>query len=194
MPGLAGRLRGDWASLPVPSSPIIGKGGVMTVTSEAQAARPVPASLVVAATLGTLHAAVSLYWAAGGTALLWSLGTGMIQRFAGREWLLVPIGLTKLAVALTPLFLARSGWPAPRVTRAVCWLGAAGLVVWGGLNTVVGQLVLSGVIDPEGGYDRPGMLGHAWLWDPLFLLWGGALVVGLLVSRMARRGPVEGVS
>lgn len=128
----------------------------MTVTSEAQAARPVPASLVVAAALGTLHAAVSLYWAAGGTALLWSLGTGMIQRFAGREWLLVPIGLTKLAVALTPLLLARSGWPAPRVTRAVCWLGAAGLVVWGGLNTVVGQLVLSGVIDPEGATTAPG--------------------------------------
>ncbi|MEO5609732.1 MAG: DUF3995 domain-containing protein [Ornithinibacter sp.] len=166
----------------------------MTVTREEQSARPMPASLGVAAALGTLHAAVSLYWAAGGTALLWSLGTGLIQRFTGREWLLVPIGLTKLAAALTPLVLARSGWPAARVTRAVCWLGAAALVVWGGLNTVVGQMVLAGVIHPDGGYDRPGMLGHAWLWDPLFLLWGGALVVGLLESRMRRRGPLEGVS
>ncbi|MEO7421808.1 MAG: DUF3995 domain-containing protein [Ornithinibacter sp.] len=155
----------------------------MSTVSEEQAPRPVPASLGVAAVLGILHAAVSLYWAAGGTALLWSLGTALVERFAGREWLLVPIGLAKLGAALAPLMLARCGWPARRVTRAVCWLGAACLVVWGGLNTVVGQLVLSGVIDPHGGYDRPGMIGHALLWDPLFLFWGAALVVGLSVSR-----------
>ena len=57
------------------------------------------------------------------------------------------------------------------------------LVVWGGLNTVVGNLVLAGWIVPDGGYDRAGMIGHAWLWDPLFLAWGLALAVGLRWDR-----------
>ena len=57
------------------------------------------------------------------------------------------------------------------------------LIFWGGINTVVGNLVLGGAIEPSGGYDRPGMIGHAWLWDPLFLIWGTALAVGLAGSR-----------
>ena len=57
------------------------------------------------------------------------------------------------------------------------------LVAWGGLNTVVGNLVLAGAIVPDGGFDRPGMVGHAFLWDPLFLAWGLALAVGLWGSR-----------
>jgi hypothetical protein len=32
------------------------------------------------------------------------------------------------------------------------------------------------------------MVGHALLWDPLFLLWGAALVVWLHFSRPARSG------
>lgn len=147
----------------------------------------VPRALVVAAVLGVAHAGFSLYWAAGGTVLLWSLGSGLVERFAGREWLLVPIGVLKVLAAIAPLALDRSGWPARRVTRAVCWLGAVGLMVWGGLNTLVGHVVLSKVIRPDGGFDRPGMIGHAWLWDPLFLCWGVALAVGLLASRRPPR-------
>lgn len=40
-------------------------------------------------------------------------------------------------------------------------------MIWGGLNTAVGNLVLAGVIQPDSGFDRPGMIGHAYLWDPL---------------------------
>jgi len=39
-----------------------------------------------------------------------------------------------------------------------------------GANTVVAALVLAGGIDPDGGYDRRAMIGHAFLWDPLFLI------------------------
>lgn len=60
------------------------------------------------------------------------------------------------------------------------------LVLWGGLNTVVGNLVLAGLLQPADGYDYPGMLGHAYLWDPLFLLWGLALVAGLLSTTPSR--------
>jgi hypothetical protein len=38
------------------------------------------------------------------------------------------------------------------------------LIFWGGINTVVGNLVLGGAIASSGGYDLPGMIGHEWLW------------------------------
>lgn len=152
----------------------------------------VPAALITAGALGSLHAGFSLYWASGGTWLAWSLGSSLQESFQGREWLLVPIGLLKLLAGLAPIALARKGWPARRLTRAGCWLGAWVLIAWGGLNTVVGNLVLSGVIRPESGYDRPGMIGHAYLWDPLFLAWGTALALGLLASRTRNPGPPHG--
>jgi hypothetical protein len=147
--------------------------------SVAAPARAVPRAFVVAGLLGCVHAAFSLYWAAGGTALVWSLGSDLVTMFRGREWLLAPIGAVKLVAALAPALLASNGWPARRVVLSACWLGAAVLVLWGGLNTVVANLVLAGAIHPSSGFDRPGMVGHAWLWDPLFLLWGAAVVLGL---------------
>jgi hypothetical protein len=70
-----------------------------------------------------------------------------------------------------------------RRLRVVSWAGAVLLILWGGVNTVTGNLVLSGIVEPDGGYDRDGMVGHAWLWDPLFLVWGAALAVGLWRTR-----------
>ena len=65
----------------------------------------------------------------------------------------------------------------------MCWLGAVALLLWGGVNTFTANLVLAGVLNPGDGFDRDGMVGHAWLWDPLFLLWGVALSVALLGTR-----------
>ncbi|MGO1553452.1 MAG: DUF3995 domain-containing protein, partial [Candidatus Corynebacterium faecigallinarum] len=73
-----------------------------------------------------------------------------------------------------------------RIIRGISWAGSALLIVWGGVNTVTGNLVLSGLVEPDGGYDREGMIGHAWLWDPLFLVWGVALAAGLWFSRRPR--------
>jgi hypothetical protein len=143
----------------------------------------VQGSLWAAATAGTLHALFSLYWAFGGGWLLETLGTRILDQFEELRWALVPVGVVKLAGAWVPVALDRRGWPRPRIWRPVCWTGVAILIAWGDVNTVVGQLVLTGVIDPDGGYDRPGMIGHAWLWDPLFLLWGAALAIGLWRSR-----------
>lgn len=148
--------------------------------------RPVPAGLVVAAVAGVLHAAVSAYWGLGGDALIETLGERVVDQFADARWLLLVVAAVKLAGALVPPLLARRGHLG-RGWRLLCWLGAAVLVVWGGLNTVVGGLVLSGVVRPDGGYDRPAMVGHALLWDPLFLVWGVALALGLRAyARLAR--------
>lgn len=153
--------------------------------------RPVGVAFVVAAASGLVHAGFSLYWAVGGDWLLDTLGERLSEhaRTASGRVVLGGAALVKAFVALGPLLLARRGWPLPRVTRPVAWLSAALLTLWGAANTVVGQLVLAGAIRPDGGYDRPGMVGHAWLWDPLFLVWGVLLGVGLWRSRheVARR-------
>ena len=143
----------------------------------------VPAGLVAAGVFGAIHAGFSIYWSIGGTWLLSSLGSNMLARFQGWEWILAPIGLAKLIGALAPIALARKGWPVRLLTRSACWLGTLVLIAWGGVNTVVGNLVLAKVIQPQSGYDRAGMIGHAYLWDPLFLAWGVALAIGLFASR-----------
>lgn len=72
------------------------------------ASRGAPGALVTASVLGATHAAFSFYWASGGTLLVWSLGTDLVDSFSGREWLLAPIGAVKLIAALAPLVLARA--------------------------------------------------------------------------------------
>lgn len=141
------------------------------------------AALIAAAVAGLVHAAVSFYWGLGGTKLVETLGERIISMFTGMEWLLLFVGAAKVAGALVPLWLNERGWPRARFWRPACWLGAAGLIAWGGVNTVTANLVLSGIIVPDGGYDRPAMIGHGWLWDPLFLIWGIALAAGLWLSR-----------
>ncbi len=71
--------------------------------------RGAPGALVTASVLGATHAAFSFYWATGGTLLVWSLGTDLVDSFTGREWLLAPIGAVKLIAALAALVLARAG-------------------------------------------------------------------------------------
>ena len=142
-------------------------------------------AFIVAAICGLVHAAVSVYWALGGTALLATLGQTILTAVGDRIWLLWPVAAAKALIAVLPLVFDRTGWPP--LTRALGWLASAVLVVWGGLNTLVGNLVLGGIVSPAGGYDRDAMVGHAWLWDPLFLLWGLALLTGLWLTRAPTR-------
>ena len=144
------------------------------------------AALLTAAAAGAVHGLFSLYWAMGGGWLLESLGADLIEAFSDSRWLLLRVGLVKIFAGVLPLALARWEWPAPRLSRSACWVGAIVFVLWGGTNTIAGNLVLMGVITPEGGYDGPGMAGHAWLWDPLFLLWGASLTLALLLSPQRR--------
>ncbi len=118
--------------------------------------------------------------------VVWSLGGNLLASLQGWEWLLAPIGLVKLIAAVAPIALARTGWPVRPLSRSACWFATLTLIAWGGMSTVVGNLVLAGAIQPQSGYDRLGMIGHAYLWDPLFLAWGVALATGLLSSRSHR--------
>ena len=148
---------------------------------------------VVACALGLGHAAVSAYWAFGGTALLDTIG-GSLERW-GRErepalvaglWLVVVV---KMMVALAAPVLAGVGagllpaWTRGRVARLLGWIAATVLVLYGGAMTSVGLLVEAGVLDAAADADRTALAWHAFFWDPWFLLWGVAFSLSLWASR-----------
>lgn len=155
-------------------------------TRSAGAARPHRSALVlftVAALLGLLHAAPSVYWAAGGRALLETVGTFAVELAdSGRPevpWMLLGIGLAKAAGALVPL-LDHLRPPPHTWARVVSWIGAATLLAWGGAGTIGAWI---GVVTDATTWARPAVVGHALLWDPLFVLWGVALALALWTSR-----------
>lgn len=138
-----------------------------------------------------LHAAASLYWALGGRWLLATVGQWAVE-LSAREPLraglaLGLVALVKLLAATVPIGVAYGKLPWRIFWRAVSWVGGLLLVVYGGINTVVSAAVLGGLIRPKGGYDLEAMRGHTYLWDPLFVLWGSALVLSLWFSRQRSR-------
>ncbi len=136
--------------------------------------------------VGLVHAAFSAYWAVGGRWLLDTVGQWAVD-LADRSPAVSALGLgavavAKVAGAVLPVLAEIGRIGRRRLWRGLAWTGGAVLVLYGGANTMVGWLVLGGVIEPEGGYDKRAMVGHAALWDPLFLLWGALLVAGLALS------------
>ena len=144
-----------------------------------------------AAAAGAVHALFSVYWALGGRWLLATVGQWAVdlsvERPRAAGIVLGLVAAVKLAGAAVPVGVVygRVSWP--RLWRGVSWAGGGLLVVYGGLNTVVALAVLAALIQPEGGYDLQAMRGHAYLWDPLFLFWGGALVLSMWMSRRPSR-------
>jgi hypothetical protein len=153
----------------------------------------------IAAGLGFASAAVSAYWALGGTGLLDTVG-GEIERW-GRErsvgvvaalWTIV---VFKLAGAVAPLAFAGVGtdhrlrWTRASGPRLLGWLAAVGLTVYGGVLSVVGLLVEAGVVEPADNADEHALAWHAYFWDPWFALWGVAFTVVMWCTRSGvRRG------
>lgn len=141
-------------------------------------ARPL---FIGAAACGAVHAGFSLYWATGGEYLIATLCND--TSFLVRPWLLGAIGILKCAAACTPLDFDFLEWPYPAVTKGICCIGGGALIIWGGTNTVVDNFVLLGTIDSGDSLNTVAMIGHDWLWDPLFLLWGAFLPAGLVAGR-----------
>jgi hypothetical protein len=143
--------------------------------------------LRIAAAAGLLHAAVSLYWALGGRWQLESVGDWAVQLAddhpVGAGLGLALVALAKGVTAVFPLMNERRKTRYYRWIRILGWSGGIVLVAWGGLSTISAWAVLTGVITPTGGYDLATMIGHGLVWDPLFTVWGGALLIGLWLSR-----------
>ncbi len=140
---------------------------------------------------GAVHAGFSLYWAVGGRWLLATVGQWAVDLSTERPLAAgITLGLVaavKLLGATIPVGVAYGRVPWAWLWRGISWAGGLLLVGYGGINTIVALAVLAGVIRPEGGYDADAMMGHAYLWDPLFFLWGGALVLSLWLSRQTLR-------
>ena len=131
-----------------------------------------------AAVVAFAYALVSLYWAVGGRRLVSTVG-GYVEQFA-RQGGAIPVlvalaaAAAKVAGGLLALALVR---PWGRVTpRRWLLAGATAasvlLVGYGGLNVLVGALVLGGAIHPGGSVDRAALRWHVGVWDLWFLVWG----------------------
>lgn len=141
----------------------------------------------VACALGLLHAAPTLYWAAGGTRLVDTVGSWAAdwQRESPTEVTLVLLGVfvLKVAGAVVPLVNELVALPLSRVWRGLAWAGSVLLVGYGGVNTVAAWAALAGWLGSAADMDRRALVGHAFLWDPLFAVWGLALGLALWRTR-----------
>jgi hypothetical protein len=140
--------------------------------------------------VGLLYAAISVYWGAGGTWLLDTVGSGLGKGHGGTAlvafavWLAVGL---KVIAAVLPLLAVTAdtstGSRRPRLIRALTWIEALILTGYGLVLTAVGLLVQARVIAASATADHRALEWHAYLWDPWFLVWGLLVTAALLRSR-----------
>ena len=156
-----------------------------------------------AATIVALaYALMSLYWALGGHGLVSTIGVYVEQlaRQGGALPVLVALAaaLAKVVGGLLALALVRPWGQA--VPRRWLLTGSAGasvlLVVYGGMNVLLGALVLSGVIHPAGSVDWTALRWHVGVWDLWFLVWGILLALATVGywRRTVTRVPPDGAA
>jgi Protein of unknown function (DUF3995) len=148
---------------------------------------------------GLAYAAISVYWALGGTWLLDTIGGTLEQQGrAGNPGIILAVwaaAVLKIIGAIVPLAAAgvtpgqaTTAWM--RQMRVLAWLEAAILTVYGLALTGAGLLVQSGAIASAAGADHRALAWHAYLWDPWFLLWGVLVTASLVRSRQPRAARV----
>lgn len=139
---------------------------------------------------GGVHAASSFYWGLGGEWLLETIGQGAVDLRQEAPWwlfvMLILIGIAKLVCVIMPLANSKGLLPKPRLWRFLSWLGAVGLILYGGAYSTLSHLSLAGQFGDVD--DRQGMIGHAYIWDPLFVAWGVCLAIALWLDRASTRG------
>ncbi|MFN7243809.1 MAG: DUF3995 domain-containing protein [Dietzia cercidiphylli] len=143
-------------------------------------------ALWVAAILGTVHAAWSAYWAFGGRVLLDTVGGWAVTVVEERPLLalvgLLAVAAMKFLAAWIPLLAETGRIPGRPVWRPIAWVGGPFLIIYGTVNAAAAATILADWVTTENP-DRAGLIGHAFLWDPLFALWGAALTFALVVTR-----------
>lgn len=149
--------------------------------------------LGAAAVIAALDALPSLYWALGGTAFVWTVGDWAVDLW-NRNPVLASAGLflvaaVKVIAGAVPLLNARRKLPWPRFWDRLITGGAGLLMLYGAANTVVGGLALLGFFGPLEESNRRALMGHVFLWDPLFFLWGLFLLVGMVIRFRSERQP-----
>lgn len=138
-------------------------------------------------------AAVSLYWALGGTAGIDTVG-GEIEELARSGKAAASVlawGATVAKVAGVVFALAlvqRWGRVFPRRLMLVAgWAAVALLIGYGGLTVGAELLVAIRVVGPPAGIDWYALYWHLALWDPYFVLWGVLLGIAMRHYRLDTR-------
>jgi hypothetical protein len=151
-----------------------------------------PVAAYLAAGWAALFAAVSVYWAAGGTVGLASVGgdiAGLAQSDSmGATVLAWGAAALKIAGVVFALALV-SRWKRVFPRRLVLvagWTAAIILVVYGAVNVVGELLVVLHLVATPSGADLTALHWHLVLWDPYFVVWG--LLLGAAVRRYTRAG------
>ena len=146
-----------------------------------------------ACVLAFLYAAVSFYWAAGGTAGVSTIGGELEEMARAKDpeflALVLVTGFLKVAYGLLALALVRPwGRALPRWALLVAaWGGATLLTVYGGLLVAVQALVAAGVIEVAESIDWTALWWHLALWDPWFMAMG--LLLGVAARHYQRGTP-----
>lgn len=177
-PGPPNSPRAPNTSGPAPGEPPTpGRRGLLTAR----------AALIV----GVLYAAVSLYWALGGTWLLDTVAAsltrhgGAAKGFIVAAW--VAAGLKIIAAAMPLVALHRlTGAKWDRRVWVLAWAGAVILIIYGLVQTTAGLLVVSDVLHASADADHRALAWRAYLWDPWFLIWGVLAAVALRRGRDRR--------
>ncbi|KUP97183.1 hypothetical protein AC529_08045 [Thermobifida cellulosilytica TB100] len=142
-----------------------------------------------AAVWALLFAAVSFYWALGGTALLDTIGEAVTgPALSGDPAVVAAVWLSallKLAGVPGALALAqRWGTLFPRwLVLLAGWGVTALLCLYGGASLVQQVLMVAGVVDVSAAF-RPVLLWHLFLWTPVWL--AGGVLYGIATFFFAR--------
>ena len=167
----------------------------IATTTSGRAAGSVPPQAAsraayAAAAAALAFAAVSLYWALGGTAGLDTLG-GQIEELAraGDPGLRMAVWVSvvlKVLGGMLALALVRPwGRTVPRwILLAAAWGGSALLVLYGTIQMISLALVEFGVITVVEPVDRDALRWRLMLWEPWFLVWG--LLLGVAAWQCTR--------
>ena len=146
-----------------------------------------------------LFAAISFYWALGGTAGSETIGpaiTDLAQdpAFVTVLWIIavlkVLLGLLALALIL-PLRGIFAWRVLHGLLRAAGWAAGIGMALYGGASFVQHALMLSGAIPLPSGLGETAATWHLFLWDPWWML-GGILFVGTVWFAGGGNSPESG--
>ena len=143
-----------------------------------------------AAAVGGTFAAVSLFWALGGTALLGTVGGALeAQGRAGDAGIVTLVWVTVLlkavASVLPAIAIVSPAGFRRRWLRRGAWAAGIVLTGYGAVLTAGGLLVLGGVIPASADADLRAIRWHALFWDPWFLIWGLFVLAAMVRSRRA---------
>lgn len=130
-------------------------------------------------------AAMSFYWAAGGTAGVDTLGNEIERLADERESGFIAevwaTGALKVLGGLLALALVQPGWGIPtRALRIAAWAAGVLLTVYAAANFVQHGLMEAGAVDTPEDLGSDAVTWHLALWDPWWLLGG---ILFLLAAR-----------